>query len=158
MSSRTLRCASLLLLPAIAAWGQHSAPPPPHGAPMERMFHTGPPGKWWTDPARAQRLGLTAEQQKKIEALFQQSRLRLIDLSAALEKEEVILEPLLEADRPDAPKILQQIDRIAQARAELEKANARFLLGIRNILTLDQWRKLEDERPPPRENRPARYL
>jgi Spy/CpxP family protein refolding chaperone len=84
-----------------------------------------------------------------MEALFQQNRLHLIDLTAALEQENAILDPLLQAERPDEHRILAQIDRIAQARAELEKANARFLLGIRAILTPDQWRKLDSERPEP---------
>ena len=44
-------------------------------------------------------------------------------------------------------KVLAQIDRIAQARAELEKANARMLLGLRGVLTLDQWKKLQAEGP-----------
>ena len=45
------------------------------------------------------------------------------------------MEPLLAADQPDEGKILAQIDRVAQARAELEKANARMLLGLRRVLT-----------------------
>lgn len=125
-------------------------PPPlrPNRPPMERAFHAGPPGRWWMDPALVQRLGLTEDQQKRIDALFQQNRLKLIDLSAALQKQEAILEPLLEADKPDESQVVAQIDRIAQARAELEKANARMLLGFRSVLTLDQWKKLEAEQPP----------
>jgi len=80
--------------------------------------------------------------------LFQQSRLKLIDLSASLQKEEAILEPLVEADRPDEGQVLAQIDRVAQARAELEKANARMLLGFRGVLTQDQWKKLQAEERP----------
>jgi hypothetical protein len=38
---------------------------------------------------------------------------------------------------------------VAQARAELEKANARMLLGIRRVLTPDQWKKLQAETPRP---------
>jgi Spy/CpxP family protein refolding chaperone len=95
---------------------------------------------------------LTPDQQKKMDDLFNQSRLKLIDLSAALQKEEAIMEPLLAADRPDETRILLQIDRIAQARAELEKSNARMLLGIRSVLTQDQWKRLQtDERPPHRQ-------
>jgi hypothetical protein len=56
------------------------------------------------------------------------------------------MEPLIEADQPDEGKILAQIDAIAQARAELEKANARMLLGIRQVLTPDQWKKLKTMR------------
>jgi len=53
------------------------------------------------------------------------------------------MEPLLAADQPDEGKILAQIDRVAQARAELEKANARMLLGLRRVLTSDQWKTLQ---------------
>lgn len=106
------------------------------------------------DPAEVQRLGLTADQQKRIDALFQQNRLKLIDMSAALQKEEAILEPLLAADRPEESQVLAQIDRVAQARAELEKANARMLLGFRGVLTLEQWKKLEAEGSPRRRERP----
>lgn len=131
-------------------------PPPmrPNRPPMERAFQGGPPGRWWMDPALVQKLGLSADQQKRIDGLYQQNRLKLIDLSAALQKEEAILEPLLEADRPDESQVLSQIDRIAQARAELEKANARMLLGFRGVLTLDQWKKLEAEQPPRHGERP----
>jgi periplasmic protein CpxP/Spy len=141
--------AAILAAGALAA--QDGSPPPmrPNRPPMERAFH-GPPGRWWTDPALVQRLGLTADQQNRIDTLFQQSRLKLIDLSAALQKEEAIMEPLVEADRPDESQVLAQIDRVAQARAELEKANARMLLGFRGVLTQDQWKKLQAEDPPRR--------
>ena len=49
------------------------------------------------------------------------------------------MEPMMVADPPDAAKIRAQIDRVAQARAELEKANANMLLGMRLVLTLEQW-------------------
>ena len=75
--------------------------------------------------------------------VFLQSRLKLIDLNATLEKEEVALEPLVAADSLDESKIAAQIDRVAQARAELEKANGRMLLGIRMVLTPEQWRKVQ---------------
>ena len=95
----------------------------------------------------AQRLGLTDEQQRKIDEIFQKSRLKLIDLSATVQKEEAILEYLLGADRLEESKILAQIDRIAEARAELEKANGRMLLGFRTILDRDQWKKLQAAEP-----------
>ncbi len=115
--------------------------------PMERALHGGGPGgRWWDSPEVAQKLGLTADQQKKMDDIFQQSRLKLIDAHAALQKEETVMEPLIGADQPDESKVLSQIDRVAQARAELEKTNARMLLGLRRVLTPDQWKKLQAER------------
>jgi Spy/CpxP family protein refolding chaperone len=111
------------------------------------MMMPGPAGKWWNNPELAKQLNLTADQKKKMDDVFQQHRMRMIDLHAALEREEATLDPLLEAATPDDAKVLPQIDRVAQARAELEKANARLLLGLRHVLTPEQWKKLDSERP-----------
>lgn len=129
--------------------GKEAGPPPMEGRrpPMERAFHLGPPGRWWNNPAFAKDLGLTDDQQKKMEAIFEENRPRLTDMFGALRKEEANMEPLLSSDQPDETKILAQIDRVAQARAELEKFNARMLLGMRRVLTQDQWKKLQAEDP-----------
>jgi Spy/CpxP family protein refolding chaperone len=97
---------------------------------------------WWTNPEMIQKLSLTTEQQRKIADTFQQFRLKLIDADAALRKEEAIMDPLVQSDTPEDAKILAQIDKVAQARAELEKANARMLLAIRHVLTPEQWKSL----------------
>jgi Spy/CpxP family protein refolding chaperone len=115
------------------------------GGGMHGGFRIGPPGIWWHNPDLIQKLTLTPDQQKKMDDILQQSKLQLIDLRAAVERQEVLMEPMLAANPPDTNKVLAQIDRIAQARAELEKANAKMLLGIRNLLTPDQWTKLQAE-------------
>jgi protein CpxP len=122
------------------ALAQDGRPGPP---PMERAFGGRMHGKWWDDSQTAQKVGLSADQQKKMDDIFQQNRLKLIDLNASLQKQETVMQPLMEAEQPDEGKILAQIDAIASARAELEKANARMLLGIRQVMTPDQWTKLK---------------
>ena|ERR1700761_3948739 len=82
-----------------------------------------------------------------MEAIFEQSRPSLMDLLSGVRNEEMAMEPLLAADQPDEPKILAQIDRVAQARVQLEKANARMLLGLRRVLTPEQWKTLQAEEP-----------
>ncbi len=79
-----------------------------------------------------------------MEEIFQQNRLKLIDLNAALEKQEVTLEPLVAAETLNEAKLTAQIDRVAQARAELEKSRGRMLVGIRKVLEPEQWRKLSE--------------
>jgi periplasmic protein CpxP/Spy len=122
--------------------GGPGGPGGPSG-PMERSFRGGEHGRWWDKPEIAQQVGITDDQKKQMDDIFQQHRLQLIDLNAALQKQEVLLHPLLEADQPDETKVLSQIDAIAQARADLEKENARMLFGIRKVLTPDQWQKLK---------------
>ncbi|MGB9032857.1 MAG: Spy/CpxP family protein refolding chaperone [Acidobacteriaceae bacterium] len=110
---------------------------------MQRTFHDGHFGRWWNDPQLAQQLNLTDQQKHQMDDIFLQSRLKLIDLNANLEKQETLLHPMIEADQPDEAKILGQIDAVAQARADLEKANAHMLFDIRKTLTPDQWQKLK---------------
>jgi Spy/CpxP family protein refolding chaperone len=109
---------------------------------MGGAFHIAPPGMWWKNPMVVQRLTLTPEQTRKMDDIFQQSRLQLIDLKANVEKQQVLLEPMISANPPNTAKAMAQIDKVADARANLEKANARMLLGIRGVLTPDQWTNL----------------
>jgi periplasmic protein CpxP/Spy len=160
---RSARLAAFLLLGALSfatgttGFTQDSAgsPPPPmqpNRPPMERAFegHGGMGregmGRWWDNPQVAKDLNLAPDQKQKMDDIFQQGRLKLIDLHAALQKEEATLDPLINADSPDETKVLAQIDRVAQARAELEKSNARMLLAVRQVLTADQWTKLKAAR------------
>jgi Spy/CpxP family protein refolding chaperone len=102
----------------------------------------GPSGTWWRTPRYISMLSLTTDQQKRMDDVFQQFRIKLIDLTATLDKEEAILEPLIKTDRLDEIRVGMQLDKVADARAELEKANGRMLLGIRQVLTPEQWTKL----------------
>jgi Spy/CpxP family protein refolding chaperone len=115
------------------------------GMGMGPGMGAGPRGKWWNNSELVKRLGLSDSQVQQIEAIFQRQRPQLIDLQAALQKQEVALEPLVEAEHPDEAQVTAQIDRIAQARANLEKSNAQMLLAIRRVLTLQQWKQLRSQ-------------
>jgi len=109
----------------------------PQGAGPGRM------GRWWNEPGMVEKLKLTDDQRKGMDQILLQHRETLIDLRGNVEKAELSMEPLMKADQPNENSILAQIDKVAQARAELEKANARFLLAIRSRLTPDQWKQLQ---------------
>jgi protein CpxP len=113
-----------------------------HRPPMERAFG-GAGGQFWNNPRIAAELKLTDDQRKAMDGILQEHRMKLVDLEASLKKAELGMEPLMKADAPDQAAILAQIDKVAQARAELEKANARFLLALRGKLTPDQWKQLQ---------------
>ncbi len=117
---------------------------------VSQILPGGLGGRWWRGPQIVEKLGLTPEQQKKMDDVFQQSRVKLIDLTASLDKEEAALEPLISAEQPDADKIRSQINRVADARSELEKANANMLLGLRLLLTPNQWKGLQADSAKPR--------
>lgn len=163
--NRALSFALFALLATPVAFAQQGPPTPPSpaGGPgasqrgsRTMMQHDGsergggmgivPPGTWWKNPATVTDLSLTADQQKKLDDTFLQSRISLIHLHASLEEEQLKLEPLLNANPPDQAKSLAQISKIADLRADLEKADAKMLLSLRGVLTADQWTKLQAER------------
>lgn len=102
-----------------------------------------PPGTWWRNPELVNRIGLSADQVKRIDGIFLESRVQLIHMHASLEEEQLRLEPLIAANPVNQQAALQQISKIADTRADLEKANAKMLLAIRGVLTGDQWTKLQ---------------
>ena len=118
-----------------------------HRPPMENAFgFQGAQGRWWNNPRIVERLKLTDVQRKEFDDIYMQHREKLIDLRANLQKAELALEPLVRDSQPNEAKILAQIDKVAQARAELEKANAAYLLAIRSKLTAEQWTQVQAER------------
>lgn len=118
-----------------------------HRPPFERAFGGhGNEGRWWNNPRIVERLKLTDDQRKQFDQILLQHRETLIDLHANLSKAELALEPLVRDDQPNESAILAQIDKVAQARAELEKANARYLLALRSKLTPEQWKQVQEFR------------
>ena len=139
-----------LLMTAVAvtakAQGPDGGPPPPpqheagpgfgmHRSPMERALGLyGTQGRWWNDPEMVQKLQLTDDQRKAMDQILLEHREKLIDMRAAVGKAELALEPMMGGDQPNESQIIAQIDKVAQARAELEKANARFLFELLHII------------------------
>lgn len=115
--------------------------------PFERMLGArDSSGRWWNNPGVIEKLKLTDDQRKAMDQILLDHKATLIDLRANVEKAELALEPLIGEDTPNETKVLAQIDKVAQARAELEKANARFLLALRGKLTPEQWKTLQADR------------
>ncbi len=123
-----------------------------HRPPMERALGLNG-GRWWNNPSIVEKLKLTDDQRKGMDQILLDHRKDLVDKRGALEKAELDLEPLMQDDQPNEGKVLAQIDKVAQARAELEKANARFLLAIRARLSPEQWKQLKAERMEHMEHR-----
>jgi len=158
--------AGLLLSPAVMAQSEEAPgqqPPPPgqggpggFGGPRGGMMREpggmkmrgpGPDlGKWWKDSEVARELGLSDQQINQAEAVFLDHRLKLIDMTADVQRNEARLQPLMEADQLDEAKISAQLDQLLAARSRLEKANMMMMISIRKVLTMDQWKKLENIR------------
>jgi Spy/CpxP family protein refolding chaperone len=99
-------------------------------------------GAWWMNTALMQLLGITDEQKAKIERTFENHRQAIVLSTAALEKEEAQLARLLDAETVDQNAVYTQIDRVVQARGEMERINSVMTLEMRQHLTRAQWEQL----------------
>lgn len=137
----------LFLMASMAMAQQAPPPPPPGGGGMEMgMMRHGRMGAWWKNSDVAQQLKLSDQQKQQLEKTFNDYRLKLIDLRADVQKQEALLQPLLDNDQLDKGKIGSQVDSLIAARGKLEKANMMMHVDLRSILTTDQWKQLQSMR------------
>jgi Spy/CpxP family protein refolding chaperone len=96
--------------------------------------------KWWNSDQYRRELGLTSDQSRRLEEIFQAALPNLRTAKKSLDEAEATFEGLVQ--RGDDSAVMQQVDRVETARAELNKARTMMLLKMRRALTIDQWVKL----------------
>ncbi len=131
------------------------SPPPAAGRAADvprSSTHTplGPTGRWWDDRNFAMSIGLTKDQQHKMDAIFNKNKPAVLDKYNGLQMEQSKLEALMNLPQPDKQRLFTQIDAVNQARAALEKVYTQMLLQIRQQMQPDQVARLDKlrERPP----------
>jgi periplasmic protein CpxP/Spy len=103
-----------------------------------------PPGRWWERPLVAGRLGLSPDQVKQLDATTYEFARRMVDLKATVEKAAIDLRAASDAE-PFAPdRVRAAFAVLQQARSRLEAERFDMLLKVRELLTPDQWSKLQE--------------
>jgi Spy/CpxP family protein refolding chaperone len=103
-----------------------------------------PPGKWWEDQRLAERVGLSAEQQQQIRDLVYEGARRMIDLKAAVDLAGLDLAEVVNSSDFD-PQVVREAYAVFQtARKKLENERFEMLLDVRQVLTTEQWQKLQE--------------
>ena len=116
-----------------------------------------PPGKWWKRPAIVRELGLTAEQQEKLDSILAKHRREFIDLKADVEKKQLDVEDLMRRKDSDPKKVTAAIDNVEASRARLRKAVALMVLDMRSVLTAEQWKMIVEKREQWRQERREQF-
>jgi Spy/CpxP family protein refolding chaperone len=123
-------------------------PPGAHGMGRQEM------GKWWKDSELAKKLQLSDGQIHQLDQIFYDHRMKLIDYGAQMEKEDLKLQSLLDADVPNESQVGSQVDQVLTARGKLEREFTMMNLDLRKVLSVEQWRQLKtirEERRPTNE-------
>ena len=95
-------------------------------------------------------IGLTKDQQRKMDGIFNKNKPALLDRYNNLQMEQSKLEALMNLPQPDKARLFAEIDAVNQARAALEKVNTQMLLQIRHEMQANQVARLDKlrEKPP----------
>jgi hypothetical protein len=94
--------------------------------------------KWWQAEPVIKELGLTPEQTKRCEEVWQKALPKLKAQKTALDAAEAVFERLIERGDPAA---MEQINVVETARADLNKSRNLMLWNMRMLLTREQWAK-----------------
>jgi periplasmic protein CpxP/Spy len=130
----------IVVLLAIAAcaplWAQEREP-------LAGLGPRLPAGTWWENPRVVEALQLTAEQQGQIADLVYQHALKMVDLKATVEKSELELKARVDRSELDASAVRAAFGTFQGARAALETERFEMLLGVRQLLSPQQWQALQ---------------
>ena len=96
--------------------------------------------KWWQNDRYRAELGLTADQSRRLEEIFQSTLPSMRAQKKAFDDAEAEFGRLVESGNDSAATA--QIQVVETARGELNKTRALMLLRMRRALTTDQWFKL----------------
>lgn len=107
---------------------------------------SGMAGRWWDNKGFARSLGLNGDQQKRMDHVFSQNRDTLQQRYDAFVKQQAKLDTMKRNSQASESELFTEIQRTAQARAELEQAYTHMQLQIKGELTPDQVNKLETQK------------
>jgi hypothetical protein len=126
-------------------FGDRGVAPGMERSPVRSGVHLGLSGRWWDDGATAKKLGLRSDQQRRMDDIFETNKGNLVTLLGNLQSQESHLASLSPKELQNESKVFAAIDRVAQARADLEKANAHVLMQIRQQMDTTQLAALDHE-------------
>jgi Spy/CpxP family protein refolding chaperone len=157
-----------LLADGSGGTGDVDSPPPPPDlmamglpdeAPALMAMRVGGPGGMGMrgmgpgGPELMSELKLSDSQKQRLADLRDQRRRNAIEARADLQIAALDLGKLMREDRPNRSAIDEQIDKIAQRRAALRKAEVASMLDMREVLTTQQRDVLKQKREEMRERR-----
>ena len=103
-----------------------------------------PPTPWWENPVAFGLTNLSEAQKESINRILAQYRDRLTAEHAEAERAEIEFEKLVNADTLEYGRGWQAIDQLVIARSVFTKDMSAMILKMRNVLTAEQWRIVQE--------------
>jgi Spy/CpxP family protein refolding chaperone len=106
--------------------------------------HGGPGGPEGRLERQLSKLGLDANQQQKVQAIFDAAKPQRDEIRGQMRQAFQDMHALLDQDNPDQAAVLAQADRIGQISTAMHKGMLTTLLAVRAELTPEQRAKLKE--------------
>jgi Spy/CpxP family protein refolding chaperone len=142
LGTLTITAAAWAQETGVAVGGATTGPGHPGKGARVMMFRKEM-GKWWQNSDVVSKLGLSDSQVSQLNQVFYNHKMKLIDYGADMEKQDLKLQTLLDADQPDEGQVNAQVDQVLSARGKLEREFTAMNLDLRKQLSLEQWRQLK---------------
>jgi Spy/CpxP family protein refolding chaperone len=96
---------------------------------------------------QSRKLGLSDDQITRLKDLAYETRKKMIDLRAGLQKEQLELKHLMQSGTEDMRRIRRQLDLVAKKRADLQEARIAHWIASKNVLSEEQREMIKQEHP-----------
>jgi Spy/CpxP family protein refolding chaperone len=121
-----------------------STPPPAGQTQSQQKSSDGHDRRgWWQSQRIASELALTPDQITRLDRIFQKHTEKAIPLRKEVSELEKAIDQAIRTQKLDAVTFAQEVDRIENKRAELNKMRLVMLYRLRLVLTADQNNKFQ---------------
>jgi hypothetical protein len=112
--------------------------------PARNALQFGPVGRWWDNRSVVQQVGLSRDQQRRMDSIFRASKPEILSNYNAFLKAQSNLQSVNKDPNTDKAKVFAAIDAVNQARTALQKTTSAMLLQIRDQMSPEQIEKLQN--------------
>jgi len=112
-------------------------------APTRNALQFGPVGRWWDNRSVVQQVGISHEQQKRMDSIFNTNKPAVLTSYKTFLKAQANLESVNKDPQADKSKVFAAIDAVNEARSNLQKTTSGMLLQIREEMNPEQIEKLQ---------------
>lgn len=112
-------------------------------APQHNALQFGPVGRWWDDHSVMQQIGLSRDQQRRMDSIFDANKPAILASYKTFLKAQSNMNAVNKNTSADRGTVFAAIDAVNNARSDLQKATSAMLMQIRSEMKADQISKLE---------------
>jgi Spy/CpxP family protein refolding chaperone len=111
--------------------------------------------KWWLDPESRKEIGVTDQQSKQIDKIFESTMPKQRERLRELETLREALSQTIKANTADVATVALQVEKVENVYAEFRKSRTMMIYRMNAVLTSEQRAKLEkfEEKMRARERR-----